>query len=112
MALPSRVYVGVFVFGLIASIVTLTYTALFLSGYRPPPEPPLIYFEPPDEPAKQFFLVLSSLLCVGFTVFAWRRLVAGARRDVETRRRRAELAREQQRYRRTEQENKRPPGYT
>lgn len=112
MAAPSRVYVGVVVFGLIASLVTVTYTAMFLSGYRPPPEPPLIYLEPPEEPAKQFFLVLASIFSVAFTVFAWRQLVAGAREDRQTRERRARLAKEQKAYARMEREKKRPPGYT
>lgn len=98
MAVPSRVFFGVFIFGLIASLVTLTYTLLFLSGYRPPPEPPLIYFEPPEEPAKQFFLVLSSFVSVGLTISAWRMMVTGARRDAAVRRRREELAKEQRAY--------------
>lgn len=87
-------------------MLTLTYTALFLSGYRPPPEPPLIYFEPPEDPAKQFFLVLSSVVSIGLTVAAWRLMVAGARRDARTRRRRDELVKQQKAYR------KRPPGPT
>ncbi len=99
MAVPSRVYVGVFVFGLIASIVTLTYTALFLSGYQPPPDPKVITFDPPEEPAKRFFLVLASLFSIGLTVVAWRLLIEGARQDAKTRQRRAELAKEQKKYR-------------
>lgn len=112
MRVPSRVYVGILVFGLIASLTTLTYTVLFLSGYRPPPEPPLIYLEPPAEPAKQFFLILASLFSIGLTVMAWRELLASARRDASLRRRREEVARLQRRYKQQVRDERRPPGPT
>ena len=110
VAVPSRVFVGVVVFGLIASLVTGTYTLLILSGYQPPPDPTVITFEPPEEPSKRFFLVLSTIFSVALTPYAWRELVRGARRDASRRQQREALERQQKAYARQMREGKRPPG--
>ncbi len=97
VAVPTRVFVGVLVFGLITAMLTLTYTALVLGGYRQPPEPEAPYqvlFPPEgqDVPVgESLFLVLASLFSLALTVTAWRSLVAGARRDAERRRKQAEI---------------------
>lgn len=110
MAVPSRVYVGVVVFGLIASFVTGAYTLMILSGYQPPPDPTVITFEAPEEPAKRMFLVMSTFFSIALTVFAWRELVKGARRDASRRQQRAALEKEQRRYAKQHKEGRRPPG--
>lgn len=112
MAVPSRVFVGVFIFGLIASLVTGAYTLLILSDYQPPPDPTVITFEPPEEPSKRLFLALSTFFSIALSVYAWRELVHGARRDARRRQRREELAKEQRRFARQNREGRRPPGAT
>lgn len=97
MAIPSRVFVGLVVFGLIASLAIVPYTILALSGY-----------EPGDGPlpggaisgADKGVLVLASLFSVALTAFAWRGLVSGARRDAALRRERRQRGQEPP-----------PPGY-
>lgn len=101
MAVPTRVYVGVVVFGVIAALVTLTYTALVLSGVRQPPDPsePYQVLFPPEGSSipvgEQVFLGIASLFSVAVTVWAWRTLVSGARADAAMRRSRAEDAKRQ-----------------
>ncbi len=94
MGVPSRVFVGITVFGLIASLVTVPYTLLVLSGYTPPADSPVPTFENVRDPAQIVFFVLASLFSVGLTVFAWRSLIRGARHDAQKRKTRAKAARE------------------
>ena len=98
MGVPSRVFVGVTVFGLIASLVTVPYTILVLSGYTPPADSGVPTFEDPYGPAETGFLVLASLFSVGLTVFSWRALLRGARADQRRRQARERTAREVRQY--------------
>lgn len=109
MAVPSRVYVGITVFGVIASLLTVTYTVLVLTGLRPAPLSPMLSFDRADEPALLLFLVVASLLSVALTVIAWRTLLKGARRDARRRLARQRLVAEQRRY---AAQRRRPPGQT
>ncbi len=87
--MPSRVYVGVVVFGLMASTALLAYTILALTGYTPPGDAPhefLFPAESPFETGDKVALVMASLFALAFTVIGWRALVAGARRDAKVRR--------------------------
>lgn len=104
MAVPSRVYVGVTVFGAIATLLTVPYAIMLLTGVRPPALSPLLSFEAAAEPAFIVFIVVAGLLSIGLTWFAWRALVHGARRDARRRRARDQVVRQQRQYRR-----QRPP---
>lgn len=88
MAVPSRAFVGMVVFGLIASLAVVPYTLLILSGYEPPPNAPYQAIFPEDQntAGDKVVLVLASLFCVAVTVFAWRGLLHRARMDVQLRR--------------------------
>lgn len=88
---------GITVFGLIASLVTVPYTLLVLTGYTPPIGP-VPTFEDPYAPQEIAFLVLASLFSVGFTVFAWRTLVRSARRDAQRLRAREQASRDAKQY--------------
>lgn len=83
MGVPSRAFVGILVFGLIASLAIVPYTLLVLSGYRPPPEAPYeaIFPEDPFRAGDKLALVLASLFSVAVAIFAWRGLLAAARGD-------------------------------
>lgn len=98
MGVPSRVYVGVTVFGLIASLVTVPYTLMVLFGYTPPAASGVPTFEDPYTVAQKAFLVLASLFSVGLTVFAWRSLLHGARADQRRRRARERAERDLRQY--------------
>lgn len=89
MAVPSRVYVGMVVFGLIASLAVGAYTILVFSGYQPAPDSPAQRLFPADEPVNtgtNVFLVVAFLFSSVVTVMSWRALLAGARRDAGQRR--------------------------
>lgn len=103
VAVPSRAFVGMVVFGLIASLAVVPYTLLILSGYTPPPEAPYEAIFPDEGPTAgdKLVLVLASLFCVAVTVFAWRGLLHRARADVELRR--------EAKARRVEAQTKLPP---
>ncbi len=103
---PSRVYVGITVFGLLAMVLTVPYTFLVFTGLRPAPLSPILSFEGADDMGFRVFLVVASGFAVGLTVFAWRALLDAARRDSRRREARASVLREQQGYKR------RPPGHT
>jgi len=83
MGVPSRAFVGMVVFGLIASLAIVPYTLLVLGGYHPPPEAPYQAIFPKQEfsPGDKVALGLASVFSVGITVFAWRGLLHGARAD-------------------------------
>lgn len=88
MAVPSRAFVGILVFGLIATLAIVPYTLLLLSGYQPPPEAPYeALFPEPDAGAggTKLVLVIASLFCLALVVSAWRGLLHGARVDRELR---------------------------
>lgn len=103
MAIPSRVFVGILVFGLLASFAIIPYTILVLSGYDPPAEAPYQnLFPQPEQPngGTSLVLVLASLFCLAVVVTAWRGLLHGARLDKRLRAERAQRPREED-----------PPGY-
>ena len=95
MPVPSRAFVGVLVFALLATLAVLPYTFLVLSGYEAPPATSHeSLFPEPDESAQgtKVFLVLASLFCIGLVVAAWRGLLHGARLDRQLREERAARA--------------------
>lgn len=108
-------YVGVVVFGVIAVLAILAYATLWMAGYQPPPESPFELLFPPEsdglDAGEGLFLALAVAFAVAFTVFAWRRLVAGARGDAAKRRRMAQLQRELKTYK-DQRKGKGPGGYT
>ncbi len=134
MAAPTRIFVGVFVFSLIASLAVVPFTFLVLTGYQPPASIPLVEPETPYGAGHKMALVLASLFCLGFVVMSWRALLGGARRDAQMRKERMESrqavevggdggtrgnpakrsAREapsQRSAQTSEQDNEQPPGY-
>lgn len=88
VAVPSRAFVGMVVFGLIASLAIVPFTLLVLSGYQPPPTAPYWQdlFQPSYSVGDKLALVLASLFSLAVTVFAWRGLLHGARMDTQVRR--------------------------
>ncbi len=93
VAVPSRVFVGITVFGLIASLVVAPYTVLILSGYSPPPNAPYEVLFPSGaghDAGDKAFLALASLFSVLLAVFGWRSLLQAARRDAALRKTLAE----------------------
>ena len=87
MAVPSRAFVGMVVFGLIASLAIVPYTLLVLSGYQPPATAPYWQelFRSTFSTGDKLALVLASLFSIAVTVFAWRGLLHGARMDTRMR---------------------------
>jgi hypothetical protein len=83
VAIPSRAFVGMVVFGLIASLAIVPYTLLILSGYEPPPDAPYQAIFPAEHysPGDKAVLVLASAFSVAVTIFAWRGLLHRARED-------------------------------
>lgn len=105
MAIPSRAFVGILVFGLIASLAVVPYTILVLSGYAPPPEAPYqnLFPQPEESTAGTgLVLVLASLFCLAVVVAAWRGLLHGARLDRDLR---------QELTARDKAKDEQPPGY-
>lgn len=88
MAVPSRAFVGMVVFGLIASLAIVPYTLLVLGGYQPPATAPYWQqlFRPTFSLGDKLALALASLFSIAVTVFAWRGLLHGARMDTRMRR--------------------------
>jgi hypothetical protein len=88
MAVPSRAFVGILVFGLIATLAIVPYTILLLSGYHPPPQTPYEALFPQDDESAggtKLVLVIASLFSLALVVSAWRGLLHGARLDREMR---------------------------
>lgn len=88
MAVPSRAFVGMVVFGLIASLAVVPYTILILSGYEPPVNAPYEAIFPGADTISigdKVVLSLASLFCLAVTVVAWRGLLHRARADVRIR---------------------------
>lgn len=95
MAVPSRAFVGILVFGLIATLAVVPYTALLLSGYEPPAQSPYENLFPEPDAASggtKLALALASLFCIALVVAAWRGLLHGARLDRRLRQERAARA--------------------
>jgi hypothetical protein len=89
VAVPSRIFVGLTVFGLITSLALIAFTALVLSDYQPAPDAPYQVIFPEEEQSAagtKVFLILATLFCIAFTVLCWRALLAGARHDGAVRR--------------------------
>ena len=88
MAVPSRAFVGMVVFGLIASLAVVPYTLLVLGGYEPPADAPYkVIFPGPAHfsAGDKLTLVLASVFSLAITLFAWRGLLHGARQDRQLR---------------------------
>ena len=97
MAVPSRAFVGILVFALIACLAVVPYTVLILAGYEPPADAPheLLFPEPSETSAgDKVVLVLASLFCLALAVAGWRGLLGVARQDARMRRERAARASE------------------
>jgi hypothetical protein len=90
VAIPSRAFVGMVVFGLIASLAVVPYTLLVLGGYEPPATAPYwrgLFPSSDSSAGEKLVLVLASAFSVALTAFAWRGLLHGARQDRELRQR-------------------------
>lgn len=89
MGVPSRAYVGILTFALLASLAIVPYTVLILAGYQPPPEAPheLLFPDAGDavQPGTKVVLSVASLFCLALVVASWRGLLASARRDAQRR---------------------------
>ena len=87
--MPSRAFVGMVVFGLIATLALVPYTVLVLSGYHPQPGSPqesLFGGTTGFSAGDKAVLVLGSLFSVVLTVASWRGLLGRARHDAKRRR--------------------------
>lgn len=84
VAIPSRAFVGMVVFGLIACLAIVPYTLLVLGGYEPPATQPYwrsLFPAAGFSAGDRLVLALASAFSVAVTVFAWRGLLHGARQD-------------------------------
>lgn len=90
MAVPSRIFVGITIFGLISTLVVVPFTVVVLTCQT---DEAGILDQVGGSDCTVFsaglklFLGLASVLTVAFTVLSWRALLAGARRDAIRRRR-------------------------
>jgi hypothetical protein len=93
VAVPSRIFVGITMFGLISALVVVPFTFLVVSCDPDSTSQLFGQFAGNDctvfSTGQKIFLGLASLLTVSFTVLAWRALLAGARRDAIRRRKAA-----------------------
>lgn len=90
MAVPSRIFVGITLFGLLCCVLLVPYTVLVVACHAQYAED-LPGIPCADIPiGTRLLLVLASVFAVAFTVLSWRALLAGARRDRARRRARAE----------------------
>lgn len=79
---PARMYVGVVVFGLIATLVLLGLTLFFFAGYDAPDgKIPLVEHKREFSWPYKVFGTAGTVMAAGFTVGAWRALLRGARAD-------------------------------
>ncbi|MCA1819322.1 MAG: hypothetical protein ABR562_02145 [Thermoplasmatota archaeon] len=92
--MPSRIFVGITMFGLISALVVVPFTVLVVACDPASGSAFLGQFGGTDctvfSVGQKIFLGLASILTVAFTVLAWRALLAGARRDAIRRARRQE----------------------
>ena len=81
MAVPSRIFVGITLFGLLCCVLLVPYTVLVVAC-REQYAADLPGIPCADIPiGTRLLLVLASVFAVAFTVLSWRALLAGARRD-------------------------------
>lgn len=96
MAVPSRIFVGITMFGLISALVVVPFTLLVVTCDPASTGTFFGRFAGNDctvfSPGQKVFLALASILTVSFTVLSWKALLAGARRDAIRRRRAAQAA--------------------
>ena len=114
MAVPSRAFVGILVFALLASLAIVPYTVLILAGYEPAPDAPhdLLFPEPSDtSPGDRITLVLASAFCLGLVAAAWRGLLLAARQDAARRKARRESQANGPATGVRAVEDEQPPGY-
>lgn len=105
--IPLRAYVGLTIFGLITGLLVLSYGLLWLTGYTPSPESPaeLLFPDPPErDTGLGLFLAAAGAFCAAFTIWAWRRLMIGAREAVDAKKKIQSLKKELD-------EKRNPPGY-
>lgn len=85
MAVPSRIFVGITIFGLISALVVVPFTLLVVTCDPGSTQSFFGQFAGNDctvfGTGQKIFLALASILTVAFTVLSWRALLAGARRD-------------------------------
>lgn len=93
VAVPSRIFVGITMFGLIAALVVVPFTLVVVTCAPGAAQPLLGLFAGSDctvfGPGQKIFLGVASLLTVVFTVMSWRALLAGARQEAVRRARQA-----------------------
>lgn len=85
----------------------MAYAALLLGGYTPPAESPAELLFPPEQERDlglSLFLFTAAAFCVGFTAWAWKNLLGGARAMRKQKEQIEELKQELQ-------EKREPPGY-
>lgn len=114
MAVPSRAFVGILVFALIATLAVVPYAILVLSGYEAPPETPYeaLFPEPDDTTVgTKIALGLAGFFCVALLVAAWRGLLHGARVDRRLREERAARAKAPKPVPAAPAIEEEPPGY-
>lgn len=97
VAVPSRIFVGITIFGLLSAFVVVPFTVLVVTCDPDSQEPLFTQFGGTAcatfGAGQKIFLALASILTVAFTVLAWKALLAGARRDAMRRRRQREEGR-------------------
>lgn len=107
VAVPSRIFVGITMFGLITALVVVPFTLVVVTC-APGTTQPFLGQATGDctvfGPGQKIFLGVASLLTVAFTVLSWRALLAGARREAVRRAQQAQHAKG------SSQEPKGPPG--
>jgi hypothetical protein len=85
VAVPSRIFVGITMFGLITALVVVPFTFVVVTCAPGAAQSVLGPFAGGDctvfGPGQKIFLGVASLLTVAFTVMSWRALLAGARRE-------------------------------
>jgi hypothetical protein len=85
VAVPSRIFVGITIFGAISSLVVVPFTLLVVTCN---PEAPFLESDcTVFGEGQKVFLLMASVLTVAFTVLSWKALLAGARRDALRRKR-------------------------
>lgn len=103
VAVPSRIFVGLTVFGLICTLLIVPISLVVLLDVHPAPD----LFDYARVGAftvsQKIFLAIASLFSLAFTWLSWRSLLAGARRN--------RALREALAARKSEDDAGPPPGY-
>ena len=92
VAVPTRIFVGITVFGLVCSVLTLAAFVLLFTCNAPPPQSVVDLQQRACQTftgGQKVFLGLAAAFSIAFTVLAWRSLLAGARNDRARRQARA-----------------------